>query len=192
MIPVWKYPLVAFDIRTTGADPERHEICQLAAVPLNSEYQPAAAKPYLILNICPDFRDTVDFSHMTKFCQPYEQLILSGCSQADAIRLWRDWRDQISKMPILPLAYRWHKILPFLLKFLGEDIFTEPVRDLQSYLAYVHDRHWFAQYNPGFTSFTRQKLYECCKVPCLDLKDPMLTCLADAQCFRMLLTHPLP
>ena len=120
---------------------------------------------------------------------PIEQLMLTGCSQADAYRMWEDWRG---KMPMLVLAYRWHRMLPFLTRFTGSEFYVEPIRDLMTYAVYMHDRHWFAQYNPGFTSFTRKKIYEICGVPCFDIKNPMMTCLADLDCFRRLLTHPLP
>lgn len=189
MLPLWKNPLVAIDIRTTGPDPERHEICQLAAVKLNSDLVPRHGIDKLILNIIPDYRDSVNTTYLIKYSLPFERLMMTGCTQADALRLWRDWAGSFA---MLPVCYGWDTIQPFMTKFTGPDFYIRPVRDLLTYAAYAHDRHHFFAYNPGFTSFTRKRLYEICNVNCFDLKDAMLTCLANVDSIRWLLKHHLP
>ena len=189
MIPLWKHPVVAIDIRTTGTDPERHEICQLAAVRLNSDLKPKHGVDKLILTITPDYRDAVNTTYLTKYCMPFEQLVMTGCSQNDAVRIWRDWAGGL---PILPVCWRWDLIHPFMHRFAGSDFYKQPVRELMGYAAYVHDRHWFFAYNPGFTSFTRQRIYAACEVSCVDMKSAILTCLADVECIRHLLKHMVP
>lgn len=193
MLPLKKQVPVAIDLRTTGPSPENHEICQLAAVVLNSEYKRASNYELFAVDIIPEFPTSSDRAHMLRTFKPIDQVMLySSCSMIDALRLWRAWLTKLDGLEIFPIAYQWPMLRPFLMEFSGEHVFKGPPRDLITYAAFVYDRHWFQNYNPGFSSFTRQRLYSCCKVPCLDLKDSLHSCIANAASIRYLLQHPLP
>lgn len=181
MIPKWS-PIVAIDIRTTGPDFEFDSIYQLGAVQLNSEFKPVIDVPKLKISITATITPQVK-----RQCSDLADYALSAISLEDACRIWRNWCP-LDHM--IPVCFQWHLIWPFLSRDFPN--FTVPARDLQTYLTFMHDRHWWSNYNPGFTSFTPRRLFEICQVEVLDPKDPLHTCLGYAECIRYLLQHPLP
>ena len=171
MIPIWKNTFVAIDVQITSIG----EIGRLAAVKLNQQLQPAAKTEPFYAVVIPSRVHT----------QALRELAIAGLIHDDIVRLWRCWRPE----NIIPVCFNWAKIYHLLEDF---GPFIEPARDLISYVAYMHDRHWWHNYNPGFTSFSRKKIFEVCQVPCADTHDPLICCHTISECFSRLFQHPLP
>jgi len=171
MIPAWKNTFVAIDVDITSIG----EIGRLAAVKLNQSFQPAVGEDPYSVSIIPTQYHNEKLRH----------LVMTGIMYEDAVRIWRHWRPE----NIVPVCFNWAKIYQHLTDF---GPFIEPARDLMLYIAYMHDRHWWHNYNPGFTSFSRKKVFEVCHVPCVDTHDPLICCHTISQCFSRLFQHPLP
>lgn len=195
-IKLWGNKFVAIDTETSGLIPEVHEITQLAAVALTSDFEPVTDYPKFNIYIQPVCPETIQAKALTKSHLSLEFLMVNGVDNTTALRLWNDWLQGLNAKKVVPVAYNWAFDRDFLINFMGrqsyENTFHPRVRDGMSYLSYVSDRLETFEYSTGFTTFGLEKCCEILGVTNLRAHDALHDCLATAECVRQLLRIAFP
>jgi DNA polymerase III epsilon subunit-like protein len=185
--------LAAMDVETTGREPGRHEVCQLAIVTLDCHLNPVTQ---FYSNIRPEYPQ-----HIHPDATATHGLTLDVLNQAPdryevSDMLW-DWFQSLQLMPgkrLIPLCHNCQFDIPFVQHMLGLDMFYEvfgyPTRDTQALVTAMMDK---AAYQGIKIPFNRAGLGTCCEalgVKLDDAHDALADALATARVYKALLERP--
>lgn len=180
--------LCVVDIETTGADPERHEIIQIALVPLDenlSAYHP------LVLTIKPDPNWPADPEAMA-----VHNIDPATCQHesCDAVEIIQDWWTDLDlplNRRLTPIAHNYIFEHGFLVNFFGQELYSQMFHYLPRctmQFALLHND--VAAYHNMEAPFERVSLtYLCNHFGIVNDKphDAYYDCIAEAQLYRSLL-----
>ena len=139
--------LCAMSIRTSGPNPNKHDIVQICIVALDHRIQMADKIPPFMVDIKPRRPENIDY----KLCEvTKKQLVnigINGLDAYDAADRYDEWFEFL-KLPkrkrIVPLVYNWSKMKPFLLDWLGfencDQTLADQVRDLLPIAVAANDK----------------------------------------------------
>lgn len=142
---------MALDIETTGSDPDKHEIWQLAIIVLNSQLKTHRdAIPFNVV-IRPDREDTIDRSVMRITRDGLRMLMKHTVDHEQAREWFSDWLQGLRHSGLLAqnrslcvLSQNWPALdRPFLTRWIGleryEEIFHPWYRDPMAIAMFVND-----------------------------------------------------
>jgi DNA polymerase III epsilon subunit-like protein len=171
--------LAALDVETTGRDPCRHEVIQIAIVLADCNLNPTK---HFYSNICPQYPDRIHPEAVATHGLTYEALKGEPDRYTVADSLW-DWYQSLNLAPgkrLIPLCHNSQFDIPFVQSMLGMDMFYEifgyPTRDTQATIVSMMDA---AAFHNSSCDFKYAKLGEACKVLGVQLEDAH-DALADA------------
>ncbi len=152
----------AVAIKTTSDSASEGELIQIALVPLNKFFEPSVERLPLWIHICPE-DGTITKSVHDEYRAPrydYPQYMLAtpqeikvsketGVTYEQSLTLIEGWFDKLrlgQHKKLLPLAYGYGYLMPFLHSWLGyrtyEDIFDWHYRDPFAYISFDMDRKY--------------------------------------------------
>lgn len=182
--------LAAMDVETTGRDPCRHEVIQLAIVTLDCNLEPG---PHFYTNICPEYPDRIHPEAVATHGITYEDLKSAPDKYTVADNLW-DWFQSLELVPgkrLVPMCHNSQFDIPFVQSMLGLEMFYEifgyPTRDTQALIVGMMDR---AAFHNVKCPFPYARLGECCKALGIELDDAhdaLADAVATARVYKALL-----
>jgi len=184
--------LGAMDVETTGRDPNRHEVCQLAIVLADCNLNPVGN---FYTNICPQYPDRIHPEAVATHGITWESLQGAPDKYQVADSLW-DWFQELNLTPgkrITPLCHNSQFDIPFVQAMLGQELFYEifgyPTRDTQAAVVAINDK---AAFNNIKCPFPYARLGEVCKVLGIELDgahDALADAVATLKVYRALLAQ---
>lgn len=171
--------LAAMDVETSGRDPCRHEVIQLAIVLADCHLNPVGQ---FYTNIRPQYPDRMHPEAVATHGITVEDLASEPDKYQVADDLW-DWFQALELAPgkrLIPLCHNSQFDIPFVQQLLSYDLWSEifgyPTRDTQATVVSRMDK---AAFNNTKSPFPYARLSECCKVYGIQLDDAH-DALADA------------
>lgn len=185
--------LAAMDVETTGREPGRHEVCQLAIITLDCHLNPVNQ---FYTNICPEYPQRIHPDATATHGLTLDVLQQAPDRYQAADDLW-DWFQSLGLIPgkrLIPLCHNCQFDIPFVQHFLGLDMFYEvfgyPTRDTQAVVTAMMDK---AAYQGTKTPFDYAGLGKCCEalgVKLDDAHDALADALATSKVYKALLERP--
>lgn len=139
--------IVSVDVETTGLKCGHHEVCQIAIVPLDSDFKPSAMPFYM--NIAPQFPERCDPEATKVHKLKPSWLILNGTDRWASVDLFERWFEKL-ELPegkkLMPLGHNYAKFdMPFIQEWLGgplgyDTYFHWHIRDSLSCALFLNDR----------------------------------------------------
>lgn len=140
--------LCAVDTETTGLDPEKHEILEIAIVPLNRNFE--VNHNYVIFNMTMAPRkplDQIDQKAMDVNKLDLARIINSSVPSASAVDIFETWFENLGLKPgkqIIPLAHNWPFDRGFIIDWMGplhyDKYFSRYYRDNIPIANFMNDR----------------------------------------------------
>lgn len=139
--------LCAVRCELTGNDPERHELLEVAVVPLNHKLEIHSEIPLFNMMIRPENINEIDYDKCRVPRNRIANAILTAVTADKAADFFIKWYQSIGQKErkrIIPLAHGWPKQRSMFIKWLGydvfQDIFSEDYRDTLICAHYVNDK----------------------------------------------------
>lgn len=193
LITLNDHVLAAMDVETSGRDPCRHEVIQIAIVLADVHLNPVKE---FYTNIRPQYPDRMHPEAVATHGITCEDLASSPDKFQVADDLW-DWFQELSLAPkkrLIPLCHNSQFDVPFVQQLLGYELWSEifgyPTRDTQAAVVAAMDK---AAYNNVKSPFPYAKLQECCKVYGIqldDAHDALADALATLRLYKALMEGP--
>lgn len=196
--------LAAVDIETTGLNFERHDIVQVAILPLTVDLVPHPEITPLNLLICPDRPKNAEKMAMKVNCLSMQDLLRHGHPSdiaADMLEHWyRDLRLPMRAFDagqgqIIPLGHNYSFDERFLRSWLGHDrydlIFHRDHRDTRTLAAAINDYYWSQGLSVPFNQIGLGRLATLLGVSRLGQHDALCDCKITAEVYRRMLTPRL-
>lgn len=147
------------DVETTGLDPTKHEIIEIAIIPLAYDLKPNPKIIPFSLKLRPDKPENVDYKAMS--CNKVEltDLINNGTPQSTGTDLLDHWFEglKLNGKRIVPLGHNYQFDMSFIKEWIGlshyEYMFDHNYRDTMQTAMYISDRCTFVDEKPTFPHF---------------------------------------
>ena len=156
MIHVNKNVICAIYVIPSGHLPEWHQPLKLAIIPLDQDLKPCPDLAMFYIAMKPDNVANIDFAGCTLPEKEIAHVCSTGYSQEAGRNLFIKWYDSLDlpfnkygskQRQLMPLAYDWPKVYPYLLDWLGRrsyDVFFHPeYRDPRTVANLYADQSWF-------------------------------------------------
>lgn len=138
--------LCAVDTETTGTDPKKHEIIQVAVVLLDNQLNICKKLLPFSMDLKPLKPETIDTEAIEVSRSTLTSIMLNGADPNMAADLFVDWFNKlglVNNKKICPLAHNWPFDREFLIQWLGpktfEMIFHPWYRDTMAMALYDND-----------------------------------------------------
>ena len=186
--------ICAVDTETTGLDPEKHDVIQLAILPLGPDMKPN--KNYLPFNmhIRPDHPETVDPKAMSVNKIDLNWIMQHGIDSFQAADLLDEWFDKLNlpiNKRILVIGQNYCFDKAFLQQWLGalsyDRLFHYHYRDTMVSALYLNDRAALFGEAPPFGAISLGRLANKLQVENLRAHDALEDCKMSAECYRLML-----
>jgi len=192
--------MCAIDIETTGTDPSRHEMIQLAILALDANCLPRKDVVPFYIDIAPESPETADVEAMKVNKLKLAQIAIRGHDREKAVDLLEDWIGKLGipcnkygrPKRIYPLGHNYSAFdLNFMKKWLGEDrydqYFDPRIRDTLSICNFLNDH---AAMKGEVVPFFKTNLTWVCKQLNITRErshDALQDCLATAMVYNLLM-----
>lgn len=190
--------LASIDLETTGRRPNRHEIIQIAVVPLDSDIRPLKDVRPFYHNIRPLHPERAEREASQIHGLKLEDLILHAPHPgkvADLLREWWERLDLPAGRTLVPLAHNWVFESAFLTAWLGIDekqtLFHSHARDAFLLALSMNDRAAFAGEKLPFNKVGLGSLCNKFHVTNETPHDALSDALAEAEVYRTMVTMDL-
>ena len=100
------YPICAVDVETTGLDPSKHALIQIAIVPLDRDFHPMDVEPFYHL-IAPEGNFEVAKEAMKVNGLDMEEVMLKGHSPTKVAELLEEWVKKLKAKKLTPLGQQY-------------------------------------------------------------------------------------
>lgn len=191
----------AIDCETTGLDPQWHEICQIAIVPLMHDFSMRKSEGIypLVLKLKPNHPETVDPKAMTVNKQDLHDLLENGIDQEVAKVILREWTDKLGlpftpsgvRKRIIPLGHNYDFDKSFIQAWLGQaeydELFDYEIRDTKRVVAYINDRASMRGEDIPFPHTKLTRVAFRLGVDATNAHDALQDCLITANVYRRLM-----
>lgn len=138
--------LCSIDSETTGTDPQRHDMIQIAVIPLDGLLQPDANRIPFLMDLAPKRPENADPQAMDCNRLRLADLILRGVDADRAADLFVEWFERQNlgfNKRIMPLGANWPFDRDMIVAWLGlktyEMCFNSQHRDVQSTATFLND-----------------------------------------------------
>ncbi len=183
--------LAVVDLETTGTTAGKHEIVQIAVVPLNDDLNPTGQHFYA--NICPEFSERADPKSLEINGLTLDEL--EGCPDAAmTASLLDEWVQSLglhTGCRLIPIAHNWVFEHSFLTAWLGaigrESIFHYHPRDTMILALTINDGAALHGKPAPFKSVGLPELCKQLQIVNTKPHDALADCLAEAELYRKLL-----
>jgi DNA polymerase III, epsilon subunit and related 3''-5'' exonucleases len=192
--------LCAVDVETTGLDPAKHDVIQIAVLPLDSEIKPLKTVFPFYMNMAPKRPENIDYNAMAVSKIDCVKLINNSIDPWKAVDLFEEWFTKLN-LPvgkkIVPLAHNWQFDRSFILEWLGgpkcfEFFFHHCYRDSMTASLYLNDRaEQFIEKIP-IPKVTLSYCGSVLGVPNAKAHDALQDCIQTAEVYRRMLTMFTP
>lgn len=193
---LYGHVLCVVDVETTGTEPGWHEIIQIAAVPLDQNYEPAKKhRPFYLEGIAPNHPERQSPEAKRKHHLDAYKLAEECVSQVRAADLMDEWFMSLnlpSGKRLIPLAHNWAFERSMMIHWLGPETFNTiwdgRARDSMLAADFINDIHyWQGMRNP----FHDVSLLSTCKKLGIELDNAhnaLADCLATAKVYKALVS----
>ncbi len=146
-LPNWNgNQLCAIDVETSGLDPSKHDIIQIALLPLDASLKPRKDVLPYYLYLIPRNPEAVDLRALKVNRLTLNKLYAKGVDPDKAIVLLMEWVSKLKLAPgkrLIPLGHNYGFDSLFLIRWLGLELYTELIhhiyRDTLTIAAYIND-----------------------------------------------------
>lgn len=188
--------LAAVDLETTGIDPTRAEIVQIAIVPLTDNLRPDPSRRAFYTNLAPERPDLADATSTAIHRLDLAELAATAPSQYRGQELLCEWfykLDLPRGRKLVPLAHNFVFENSFLRAWLGvslmDELFHYHPRDSMLCALTLNDKAVWAGKKPPFESVSLTSM--CRQLGVVNTKphDALADALAEAGVYRILLEN---
>lgn len=187
--------LCAVDVETTGLISKKHDIIQLAILPLDSQIKPSSTAPPFYINMQPKHPENIDHAALKINKTELAHLIINGFDPWKAADMLDEWFERL-KLPvnkrIVPLGHNWIFDCDFIKEWMGDlsfqHVFDFHYRDSMTAALYLNDR---ADHHNEKYPFPKVSLQYCCsqlEVKNINAHDALADCVATAEVYRRMLS----
>lgn len=192
--------LCAIDCETTGLDPKKHEIIEIAIVPLDHQLNRLKGFPPFHHYIKPERRpENIEDEAMATNGQDIAWLKLNGIDPWTVQDLLDRWFQKLKLAPtrkIMPLGMNWPFDRAFIQDWLGpnsmEATFSGLFRDLSAVALFMNDRSDFHAIKCPFPKYKLSYIASCLGVTQEKAHTAIEDALVLAECYKRLMTHYIP
>lgn len=188
--------LCVVDVETTGKEVGKHDITEIAIVPLNHLIEPYKKYRPFHMKLKPRRPENTDPMALGKVGHKLADLILDGFDPWKAADLLEEWFIRLNlpmKHSIVPLAHNWPFDREFIKEWLGpttfEFIFHGHYRDTMQIAAFLNDRAYDKKQTYEYSKIGLEAL---CARLCVENKMPhraLYDCLATAEIYKKFVTQ---
>lgn len=186
--------LCAVDVETTGLNPTKHEIIQMAVIPLKADYTTSQEFKWFDLLIRPE---NVDDEMRGWKRNKLTQALLHGMDRWAAVDYFREWFLSLKLAPrklITPLGHNYQHDHRFLIEFFGgpesySEFFKDDYRDTQKLALGWNDIAELRTDTIPYPKNTLNYLCACLNVENLRQHDAVYDAVTTAEVYRRLLNY---
>jgi DNA polymerase III epsilon subunit-like protein len=192
----WNHNLIcAVDVETTGTDPQKHEIIQIALVPLAPDLTPRKDVLPFYTEIAPMHPEWADPEAMRVCKLDVDKLLETAMDQWRVADLFEEWFERLNlpwRKQILPLAHNFPFEAGFLRAWLGSlsyEHFFFGYRDTMTIANMLND---IADMNNEPRPFPKVSLTYLCSQLMVENRNPhdaLGDAVATAECYKKLVTR---
>lgn len=186
--------LCAVDVETTGFIPGRHDVVQVAILPLDSDFRPLTSVLPFYMNLQPKRPEWADPDAMRTSDLDLADLTINGCEPYKAVDLFVEWFYGLGlglDKRLVPVAHNWQFDKSFVMEWMGQKTydahFHYSYRDTMIALNFLNDRADFNCQTPPFSKLSLGHLCSILGVTNDQAHDALSDCAATAECYRRLL-----
>lgn len=191
--------IAVVDVETTGLDYTKHDIWEIAILPVDSNINPSTTAKPLYLEIKPRFPENIDPGGIRKNRKRISHALVHGIDYFDAAEIVEDWFEKLElpiNKKIMPMASNWPFDRDFVREFLGpktfDYIFHGHYRDTQPFALAMND---MAAFRAETIPYPRVGLKRICRRLDIEIEDhhnALADCVASAAAYRRMLMAGLP
>lgn len=193
--------LCVIDTETTGLNPFKNEIIQLAVLPLTPELNPSKDTPFFDILIKPERLDEIDLEADKVTRGLVVEAINHGMDKWTALDRFTEWFYETLKPPykkkIVPLGHNFaNHDRPFLVEWTAgpasyDEFFRSDHRDTMTTALMFNDLADIRNERPPYPKYNLKYLCSCLGIPHEHRHHALSDCLVTAECYkRMLLKGP--
>lgn len=188
--------LCAIDVETTGLDEDKHEIWEIAILPLDMHYKPSRVFNFFHMIIRPEYPDRISDDIPKGSKDKINKAILNGIETYTAIERFEEWFQKLGlpeNKKIVPLGHNFSAFdSRFIRKWLGgpanyEQFFRSDVRDSLNFALAMNDLAFWRGEQIPYPKYTLSYLCALLHVENPSPHEAMSDCLATAGVYRRLL-----
>lgn len=189
--------LCAVDVGTTGLEPSRNELIELAIIPLGPDYRPTRQFRFFHIRVRADGLDGLRDDELRGKRQYFTDCCLHGIERWTGVQRLEEWFESLRLPPgkkVVPLGSNYSFDRDFLIEFMGgvlsyRYIFRDDYRDTM--LAAVHHND-LADWHNERIPFPKYSLTYLCRI--LGVENPVKhraipDALATAEVYRRLMRY---
>lgn len=190
----------AVDVETTGLKPGYHEVCQIAILPLDSDFKPSQTAVPFYMKIAPQFPERVSEEATKVHKLKTADLILTGMDRWASVDLFERWFRGL-ELPegkqIMPLGHNYAKHdMAFLCEWLGgplnyDAFFHWHIRDTLSVALYANDKMDFKNEPFPHPKVSLEYLCSIYRITNDKPHDALQDCVTTAKVYREMLKRTL-
>jgi DNA polymerase III epsilon subunit-like protein len=187
--------LCAIDVETTGLDSGKHEIIQIAVVPLRGDLTVNTAIPPFYTEIAPMHPERVEKGAFRVNKLNLEKIVETGMDAYRVADLFDEWVQRLNlpfRKKIMPLAHNFPFESRFLHSWLGQlsyDSFFYGYRDTMAIVNMLNDMADMQNTPWPFPKINLEYVCSQLKVENLNPHDALGDAVATAECYRKLVTQ---
>lgn len=190
--------LAAIDFETTGGDENKHEIIQIAIVPLGLDYEPLSTIQPFYTSIAPMHPELADPGATAVHGINLDDLMVYAPSHdqvEDMLIRWVADLELAYERRIIPLAHNWSFECRFMQKWLGFDLFQKmfqvSARDPMVVATAINDMAFLRGRRAPFERVSNGWLCEHFGIVNEHAHDALYDCYATAKVYKKLLETDL-
>lgn len=190
--------LCAVDVETTGLDINKHEIWQLAVLPLDHTLKPHKHFKLFDMMMKPESKE-IDPGALNLNAKELGDLFLNELPSDKVQDVFVEWTENLGLAPgkkIIPVAHNWFFDRSFLIKWLGaplyDSIFHPFARDTMTIGAFLNDQFEMTGREPPYTRLRLSNM--CAKHSIVNEKphNALADCVATAELYAALCREYVP
>lgn len=189
--------MAAVDLETTGSVAGKHEIIQMAIVPIDHEFNVLPVRPFYT-HMKPEYPERAESIATVTHGLDIPKLVLEAPDRDRVEVQLEEWFDRLDlphERKLVPLAHNWAFECAFLDQWLGQPmrlhLFHACARDSLVYANCLNDRAALAGEDPPFEYTNLRYLREYFKVSTEHSHDALADCFAEIEIYKRLLTMEL-
>lgn len=194
------------DLETTGTDPERHAIIQIAIVPMTPDFKPWEEVSPFYYEVAPYLMDErgiwyeADVEPMAIRTNDLdvEHLIATACRPDVMVDMLIDWFDALPlafERRLIPIAHNWQFEATFLKRFLGIELFDKMFlancRDSMAAANFINDKAASQGHKPPFERVNLHWLCQHYKIQNMSPHDAFADTVAGAELYAKLMKEEI-